>query len=118
MTTVEALKAARELISDPAKWTRGAYARDAEGRELTNPKNERAVCWCAAGAVRRFAGDRRRATELVRWVVGYPGRVYGDTALIDLNDGGFGGEGKPRPAPARHRKVLAAFDRAIEAASK
>jgi len=40
-----------ELLSDPARWTQGADARDAEGRKVS-VEDERAVCWCLSGALR------------------------------------------------------------------
>lgn len=42
-----------ELIADPAKWTKGAYARDAKGAKLADNCDPIAVCWCAAGAIER-----------------------------------------------------------------
>jgi hypothetical protein len=57
MTPLETLKAARDLISDPARWTQGCAARNANG-ESVDLMDEPAVCWCALGAIAR--------TELVR----------------------------------------------------
>jgi hypothetical protein len=50
MTTLEIIKAARELISDPKRWTQGASARDDTGSEHYG-SDKVAVCWCATGAV-------------------------------------------------------------------
>jgi hypothetical protein len=52
MTPLETLKAARDLISDPARWTQGAFARDATGAK-SRLYLEQAVCFCAVGAIRR-----------------------------------------------------------------
>ena len=51
-TYAKALRAARALIDSPEKWTRGAYARDAE-RRAANPTDNGAVCFCALGALER-----------------------------------------------------------------
>lgn len=50
MNTLETLKAARELISDPKRWTQKTSARDSKGRP-TFADEEEAVCWCAIGAL-------------------------------------------------------------------
>ena len=50
MTPLETLKAARQLISDPAKWTQGEFARDATGYAV-RPINDDCVCFCALGAI-------------------------------------------------------------------
>lgn len=39
-----------ELLSDPARWTRGAWARDARGIPV-NVMDPTAVCWCFVGAI-------------------------------------------------------------------
>ena len=41
---------AYELLSDPAKWTKGDYAKDSSG-EGVKPNSEKAVCWCMLGAL-------------------------------------------------------------------
>lgn len=54
MTTLETLIAARELLSDPARWTKGQWARDKDGRMA---KHEgAAVCFCAVGAIWSVVG--------------------------------------------------------------
>lgn len=55
MTPLETLKAARQLISDPAKWTQGELARDADGKQVP-PLDDNATCWCSIGALRKAAG--------------------------------------------------------------
>jgi hypothetical protein len=52
MTTHSLLVAARALITDPAKWTRGTFARDANG-ETVAPRDTAAVCWCSIGALNK-----------------------------------------------------------------
>jgi hypothetical protein len=50
VTPLELLKDARARIADPTRWTKGANARNAEGREVVGG-DDRATCWCAVGAV-------------------------------------------------------------------
>lgn len=45
----------RQRIVDPRRWSRGAYARDAQGRPV-NVQDPAAVCWCAAGSLEFEAG--------------------------------------------------------------
>jgi len=49
-TVKQVLTEARELISDPERWTTGIYAVDADGNDVvsTDPK---ACKWCSIGAV-------------------------------------------------------------------
>lgn len=113
-TTAEVLREARELISDPKRWTRGVLARDAEGRSTgRGPFVPEAVCFCAFGAIAKVEGR-----------YGGPAAVFIEReAGFDAEEGNDGGaelsfDTKPRPAPAQHRKVLAAFDRAIALAEE
>lgn len=110
-STVEVLREARELISDPERWTWGYFAYDAKGN-MVEAREISAVCWCASGAILKVTvggkGALAEATGCLRKVV-----ANGD--IVALNDGPQPPltKGRPRYAPARHRKVLAAFDRAI-----
>jgi hypothetical protein len=58
--TKTVLTCAEALIRSPGRWTRGAYARRADGRavDVLHPD---AVCWCAVGAVLRVAEDEASA---------------------------------------------------------
>lgn len=50
---LEALKSARDLLSDPKHWTQDWYAKNAAGRGV-DPAGAQATCWCVRGAVVRF----------------------------------------------------------------
>lgn len=50
MTVVDLLKAARELISVPERWTRKAMARDRYNAPVL-ATSSKAVCWCLDGAL-------------------------------------------------------------------
>lgn len=97
---IEALRAAREKISSPERWTQGTWARGANDRvaKLGNP----AVCWCIWGALvptesTTMYGVAEDAYEALRddpAVGGCP---------IAYND----------KATTTHADVLALFDRTI-----
>lgn len=114
-TKLETLRAVRELLSDPSRWTRGAYARDAEGN-YANASGPNAVCWCAVGAFEKVTGYKsgaisRSIDSLLRlW-------GFDPTELVERNDGPNNPEMDvmPRPAPARHRNLLAYLDKLIAA---
>jgi len=46
---------AYELLADPANWTKGSYALDAEGHHVTTD-DPSAVCFCTVGAIFRCYG--------------------------------------------------------------
>lgn len=104
---LEALRFARDLISDPGRWTQRVSARDETGA-ATMATNSDACSWCALGAV-SVATERAYGT----------GRLFDDvvhclsTALPTPPSGGF------EPVAAfndrvDHARVLELFDAAIE----
>ena len=95
MTTLEVLKAARELISKPENWTTVFLARDANGNPVP-PCSSEATCFCAIGAIENAAGGGPEAAahcELRSEM------QYGSIAAFNDSQG--------------HAAVIAAFDRAI-----
>lgn len=58
MKIYEQLKAAKEIIKEPAKWTTEATARDKNGEQVgyTNPD---ATCFCSFGALLKAATDAK-----------------------------------------------------------
>lgn len=65
----DVLGRAREILSDPARWTQGEFARDAQGRAMSAGQAsacDEATCFCLIGAIRRAA-----------WGLGRDGRLYG-----------------------------------------
>jgi hypothetical protein len=91
------LRAARRLIEEPERWTKGAAARDSAGKRVESGDTS-AQCWCAYGAIGRATGYRVSdwdARMLLSEVVGGCISMWND-------------------APWRtHVEVLAAFDAAI-----
>ena len=98
MTPLETLKAARDLISDPARWTKNLFARDKSGKYV-NPQSKEAVCFCSLGAIERFAG-RKMLGEFEKHLDDVCKRLFG-TNVISFNDTHV------------HAEVLALFDAAI-----
>lgn len=102
MTPVEILEKARELLSDPKRWTRDALAMTARGKHLSDPTDRRAACWCVFGAIMKCSGEVSGALnaadvfERANW--------FGDDeSFSSWND---------RPERT-HAEVLAAIDSAI-----
>lgn len=58
MNTLELLKAGREIISAPEKWTKYTYGRTAEGSDTNGPQSFlRAVKFCSLGALLKAVGS-------------------------------------------------------------
>jgi len=100
MTPVEALTAARDLITDPDRWTTRGFALGVNDAKVL-PTSPDAVKWCAAGALIRvtegFEQSRRDAGILLLVAACHAGW----RGIPDAND--LGG----------HAAVLAVFDAAI-----
>ena len=94
-TVKQILIEARELISDPARWTQGEMARDKNGDACIISHG---IAFCSIGAINHVGIlqplKKDAAYEVLRSVV----RTY----VSEWND------------THAHEEVLAAFDRAIE----
>ena len=103
----EVLRKARELISDPKRWTQGEYAKDANGLKV-GPNSARAVCFCSLGAIAKVkkasAGKAVKSKPAhilyLKMRLADPFSPY----IWDFND------------KHTHAEVLEAFDKAIAAA--
>lgn len=62
MTNVEILKATKELLSDPERWTWGKYARTSSYTE-TSPHSPDAVCFCLLGAIAKVGNTSPLSVE-------------------------------------------------------
>lgn len=101
MDTLEILKAGRELISDPARWTQNVTARDAQD-DWAFASDQDAVCWCSLGALLKIGGsgyqDAIDALDISALQLGsQQATLFNDTHT--------------------HAEVLAMWDRAIAAES-
>jgi len=100
----EILRAAREIISVPERWTQGASALSGRGN-VVNARSPSAKCWCSFGAIDK-AGSRSIAK--LRTAEGILRAALKAESIILWND-----------APERtHAEVLAAFDQAITLAEQ
>ena len=94
MTTLQTLKAAREKITDPLRWTQGTWARDVQGWPVERDGD--AACWCAWGAVtsvKAGVGAELAACDELHKSAGGSFIAFNDTHT--------------------HAEVLALFDKAI-----
>lgn len=96
MDDLELLTRVREKLARPEAWTKGAHARNADGR-VVRRSSPVATCWCLAGAALNVGGGIESASRL-RMLLGL------EPGLPDWND-----------APERtHAEVLARLDAAIK----
>lgn len=105
LTPKQALTKARDLISNPDRWTTGHYARDDKGNGC-DTLDERATCFCAVGAL----------AHVNRQDLGFDTDMPGLEVLQQAADDLF--EASP-PAVNDHRghdAILRVFDHAIEQA--
>ena len=76
------VEALAELFSDKARWTKGAFARDADGVLLRSDEETLAVSWCFVGGI-NHCGIVHDANFLFEVQT----LLYGADTFIDLNDG-------------------------------
>jgi hypothetical protein len=71
-----------EVLSDESKWTKGAFARDTEGKEVP-AEDEKAVRWCLVGAAIKCRKDYKlfRHPILTDWWEWKPG-----FSIVRFND--------------------------------
>lgn len=104
--SIELLKAARDLIADPAHHTTRAYGRDAAGARLSTGFAPEAVCWCAVGALQcaalqPVAGNWKLALDTLEEAA----QDLFEADVVSVNDG------------RGHGPVMRMYDRAIEMAA-
>ncbi len=108
MKTIDALKAAKARIENPANWTRGWFARDHRGEDCGS-LSHMAVSWCALGTLYRTAGDDAPLRHEMISALWSAASEMSDSLLLfpqDVND------------MRGHEAVLEMYDRAIAAESK
>ena len=101
----ELLIAAKKLISNPAKWCQGTFARKPTGDKCA-ASNPEACQWCASGAVYRATRDgfftQEERIEAMRRLADAGAHLEPATiSFIDINDKGT------------HEQVMQLFDVAI-----
>ena len=98
MTPAEHLRQVKELLTDPSKWTKGAFARSEDGhmRMLSDPD---VFSRCASAALR--ADNRGPYLDSRSFLL--DALPYGQESIVTFND-----------APGtRHKDIMNWFDRAI-----
>ena len=105
MSDLEDLKAVRELLSDPARWTKHVSARDKDGHN-THVRSKTAACFRLSGAVHKVRNNlpaRERLLDKISLHI-----PAGECHIPDYNDETY----------TTHADVLALVDRAIETEMK
>jgi hypothetical protein len=105
--TVKILKKAKKLIADPQHWTRGASARNAQGRGVIW-NNPGAVSFCSIGALHHAAGPVKKDWRAVDRAFLMLKRAAETRDIADFND-------DPKTT---HTDVMVAFDKAIRMAKE
>ena len=108
MTTLEILKAARELISVPERWTQRSYARAAD--ESSRSYNDGEACkWCVMGAIGKVSryADHEYTSDTVS------AALSAIDALRKLGGCSFSVAEFNDATSTTHADVLCMFDRAI-----
>lgn len=95
-TDLEIMKDARDLIADPSRWTKHAFARDAQ-RLPCNVRDEEAAMFCSIGALLRAAD---MDNDLVGRIA-HLARLMSPFGLAHFND------------RHTHQQVIQLFDQAI-----
>lgn len=80
MTALEILDCTIELLRDPAHWTKGSFARNAEGTNV-GVRAPEAVSWCMLGAIDHCTPMSTHLGHLVELEVS---KVLGDKWYGDL----------------------------------
>lgn len=102
MTPLEILIAAREWLTQPDRWTKGASWKNAIGGHCKNRKE--VYCTCVYGAISLMTEE----LELIENATHFLEKAVETEFANEWND-----------APERtHAEVLVAFDRAIELAKE
>lgn len=97
---------ARELISDPSRWTRKVGARNAHGHPV-DPNDAGAVRFCALGALTRVAPDPKDYRWLEHRLSMASRNLFG-VSITRLNDATVSRGGG-------RKRVLAVYDAVIGA---
>lgn len=98
------LTEARHLITEFKHWTQFANSRDAAG-DSCSPWDNRAVCWCALGAITKIVADHPEGQILdERWSILQEAGIASHITSINDSDG--------------HSAILTLFDKGIATLKK
>jgi hypothetical protein len=105
MNAKEVLVAAKNLLSDPNKWTKGEMARTINNVDVPfYAKN--ATCWCTLGAINKVLFDANEETNKLAFkYLSDAASSFGYRYISDMND------------EVDHDAVMKLFDAAIKLAA-
>ena len=103
LSVYETLKMVREFLSDETRWTRGLFARNANG-EMAFINDEEACQWCLVGAITKVCSGTFNATNVILRAQRYL-HLQLDSEYDSL--GGFNDQ-------VEHKNILEFLDRTIE----
>lgn len=104
-TTIEILKAARDLIAKPENWTQGSYAKRSDDLE-TIPSDPDAVCFCSVGAIFKAGDASFKFSETLPFEIREAFGVAKENDLVKFNDS------------HTHSEVLDLFSKSISKAEQ
>lgn len=99
MNTLETITKTRELLADPARWTKNCFAKDEDGLSVAFD-SKRATCWCLAGGIAKVTGADTPFDDGLERVFEEIGLTV-NNSVVQFND--F----------ATHEQVVAALDETI-----
>jgi hypothetical protein len=85
MNAKQMLIAARDLISDPKRWTTQYWARDAHGQPI-EPTSPRATCFCSVGALRKVTQNDLKDPEYVKALKALHATTIANGMITSTND--------------------------------
>ena len=101
---IEIITDTKQLLSDPERWTKGAYARYGRDGKQIWPKEELAKCFCLGGAVIKLtsnASECNAITDVLNIQIRRGKKYY---TLPQFND-----------APeTTHEDIIGLLDKALE----
>jgi len=76
----------KELLADPARWTQGEFARNADGCK-TSSDDDHAVCWCLSGAIKKCYPDLKEREKAANKLIDVlPENYDGAIGIYIFND--------------------------------
>lgn len=85
MTPVGVLKDAMELLSDPSRFTKGAFTRNSNGA-TTHVLDNDSVRYCSLGAIRKSSNDRAGYVLAARILIEEQIPLKYDSCIVAWND--------------------------------
>lgn len=106
MKIADILNRAADRLSKRGAWTKGADARDANGRDVSDPNDPDAVCWCVGGAIWRETPPDCQIGLVISF---FSGAVQGADPIYEWND---------KPSRRKHEVIATLKAAAAKAAEQ